>query len=130
MPGIRTTTAVVVAGLVAALAASGCAKRTQTASQVQTPPAPEVAAPAPTPEPEVAPAPTPEPMQAEPPAPPPMAAAPAPTPEPVAPPPPVEERRTRLDPIYFDFDRSEIKPEYQVVLEEHAAWLRRNPNAQ
>lgn len=149
MRSTRTTMAVVAAGLAAVLAAAGCARRTQTATQAQTPPAPQVAAPAPTPTPAVAPAPTPAPVVAAPtpeplappapaPTPAPVAAAPtpapaAPAPSPVAvapaptPAPQVVERRTRLDPIHFDFDKSDIKPEYQPVLESHADWLRRNP---
>ena len=31
------------------------------------------------------------------------------------------------EPIYFDFDRSEIKPEYRPVLERKAAWLKAHP---
>ena len=30
--------------------------------------------------------------------------------------------------IYFDFDKSEIKPEAKAVLEKKAAWLRANPS--
>jgi len=31
------------------------------------------------------------------------------------------------EPIYFDFDRSEIKPEYRPMLEKKAAWLKARP---
>lgn len=31
------------------------------------------------------------------------------------------------EPVYFDFDRSEIKPEYRRVLERKAAWLKARP---
>lgn len=31
------------------------------------------------------------------------------------------------EPIYFDFDRSDIKPEYRPVLERKAAWLKARP---
>ncbi|HWP35695.1 MAG TPA: peptidoglycan-associated lipoprotein Pal, partial [Thermodesulfobacteriota bacterium] len=55
--------------------------------------------------------------------------APAPAPAPAAPAPAPVERRARLDPIYFDFDRSDIKPEYRSVLERNADWLRRNRSA-
>ena len=31
------------------------------------------------------------------------------------------------EPIYFEFDRSEIKPEYRPILERKAAWLKAHP---
>jgi peptidoglycan-associated lipoprotein len=31
--------------------------------------------------------------------------------------------------IYFDYDSSEVKPEYQPVIEAHAQYLTQNPNA-
>ena len=66
--------------------------------------------------------------------------------EPVAPPPPpvtkkelppvVEERPivreaevTTLGDIYFDFDRSEIRPDARTLLENNAQWLKVNPRA-
>lgn len=126
MRSTHSTTVVVAVALVATLAASGCARRTQTAAQIETPPAPQVAAPAaPAPAPA---APAPAPLR-------PTPVAPAPTPAPVAEAPapaapaPVVERRSRLEPIYFDFDRSEIKPEFRSVLEANADWLGRNTRA-
>lgn len=129
MRSTHRPTVIVAVALVATLAASGCARRRQTAAQIQTPPAPEAAAPvagaAPTPAPA---APAPAPRAAAP-------TAPAPTPAPVAEAPspaapaPVVERRSRLDPIYFDFDRSEIKLESRNVIETNANWLRQNPVA-
>lgn len=34
----------------------------------------------------------------------------------------------RLDPIYFDFDRSAIRPDQQAVMEANARWLRDHPD--
>lgn len=31
--------------------------------------------------------------------------------------------------VYFDFDRSEVKPEFMAVVQAHAQYLSRNPNA-
>lgn len=33
-----------------------------------------------------------------------------------------------LEKIYFDFDRSDIKPEYKNILDEHLKWLKENQN--
>jgi peptidoglycan-associated lipoprotein len=103
---IRSTrrTAAAVA-LLALFAAFGCARRTQTTT---TPEAfPPVAAPAPR-------APAPEPTPA------PIVAAPAPRPA---------ERRSRLDTIYFEFDRSELRRDARATLETNAQYLRANPGA-
>lgn len=143
--------ALALAGL---LVATGCARRTQTTTSPELAPTPapvaaatpapapvatpEPAAPAPTPAP-VAAAPTPAPLAPEPvapaPAPAPIAAAPtpapaapAPTPAPVAPA-PVTERRARLDVVYFDFDKADLRADARAVLEANAEWLRRNPSA-
>lgn len=43
-----------------------------------------------------------------------------PTPAPAAPEPGI---------VYFDFDRSNIKPQYRPVVEDHAGWLRANSKA-
>jgi peptidoglycan-associated lipoprotein len=128
--------------LAAGLAASGCARRTQTATSPTAIPGPVAAAsPAPRPAPgaPVASAPIPS-----------SPVAPGAGPEPVAAPPAAEspapgtpsystaypagssftaptDRRSRLDAIYFDFDQAELKPEYRRVLETNADWLRRNP---
>jgi peptidoglycan-associated lipoprotein len=31
--------------------------------------------------------------------------------------------------VYYEFDRYDVKPEYRVLVEQHAAWLRANPGA-
>ncbi len=67
---------------------------------------------APPPEPEPAPPPPPEPVQT----------APAPAPEPVVEPPaPPPLTDTRL--IFFDFDKSDIRPEFREIVAAHAALL-------
>jgi peptidoglycan-associated lipoprotein len=78
------------------------------------PPAPVVATPAP------APPPAPEP--------PPVAAAPTPEPTPPAPAParPVPQEFTAIDalkPVYFDFDRANIRPSETDALDANAKWL-------
>jgi peptidoglycan-associated lipoprotein len=59
-----------------------------------------------------------------------VAAAPAaPAPAPAARPEPREYRRhDALKPIYFAFDRSDIRPEDAKILDSNAAWLKANPN--
>jgi len=37
-------------------------------------------------------------------------------------------RTPGLTRIHFDFDRSEIKPEYESTLSDNAAWMRAHPN--
>jgi peptidoglycan-associated lipoprotein len=130
--------------LAAGLAASGCARRTQTATSPTAIPGPRpvaAASPAPRPAPgapvtsapipssPVAPGAGPAPVAA-----PPAAESPAPgTPSYSTAYPPGSsftapvDRRSRLDAIYFDFDQAELKPEYRRVLETNAEWLRRNP---
>jgi peptidoglycan-associated lipoprotein len=67
------------------------------------------------------------------------AAAPAPKPAPAAPAPAAapstagvdvaqDVRAFEAEGIYFDFDKSEIKPEAKAILEKKAAWLRANPS--
>ncbi|HEY8368923.1 MAG TPA: peptidoglycan-associated lipoprotein Pal [Thermodesulfobacteriota bacterium] len=124
--------------LVALLAVTGCARRTQTTTSPELAPTPTAAA---TPAPEATPAPVvsaptpapvpstpvaPAPVQAPEPTPAPVAEAPAPAaPAPAA----VEtERRTRLETVYFDFDKSDLRPDARATLEANAEWLRRNPN--
>jgi peptidoglycan-associated lipoprotein len=58
---------------------------------------------------------------------------PAPAPAPAPAPTPSKEmsqeiRAFEAESIYFDFDKSEIKPEAKAVLEKKAAWLRANPS--
>jgi len=31
--------------------------------------------------------------------------------------------------VYYEFDRHDVKQEYRALLEQHAAWLRKNPQA-
>ncbi|HEX7124269.1 MAG TPA: peptidoglycan-associated lipoprotein Pal [Thermodesulfobacteriota bacterium] len=123
--------------LVALLAVTGCARRTQTTTSPELAPTPAAAA---TPAPEATPAPVvsaptpvpvppspvaPAPTQAPEPTPAPVAEAPAPTP-PAA---PQTERRARLETVYFDFDKADLRPDARATLEANAEWLRRNPNA-
>jgi peptidoglycan-associated lipoprotein len=88
------------------------------------PTAPAPAAPAPPPPPAPAPvAPTPPPPAPPPPAPP-ATAAPAP-----APPAPKEfQPNDNVKPIYFDFDKSVIRPGDAKILDANAAWLKQNSN--
>ena len=97
-----------------ALLLTGCPKRpamTQVAA-----PAPAAPAPAPAPPP---PAPTP--------APPPPVATPAPPPP--APAPPADyQPNPALKSVYFDFDKSLIRPGDAKILDANADWLKANPN--
>lgn len=52
----------------------------------------------------------------------------APPPSPPPPPAPREAKRITLRGINFDFDKSNIKPEFQPVLDEAAQILQENPN--
>ena len=95
---------------------------------------PVVAAPAPTTAPAPA-APAPPPPAPAPAAPapapaPPPAPAPAPTAAPAPPPPAPKEFRPNdnVKPIYFDFDKSVIRPGDAKVLDASAAWLKQNSN--
>jgi peptidoglycan-associated lipoprotein len=40
-----------------------------------------------------------------------------------------EARAIEMEPVYFDFDSSDIKPEHRPLLEKKAAWLKANPEA-
>lgn len=40
----------------------------------------------------------------------------------------VEVEDINLEMIHFDFDKYNIKPQYQQVLERHAGWLKENPS--
>jgi peptidoglycan-associated lipoprotein len=62
----------------------------------------------------------------EPPPPPPPVEEPAPTPPP--PPPAVQEKPVVLEDIFFDFDRYNVKSEYQSVLKRNAELLMANEN--
>ncbi len=99
-----------------ALFLAGCPKR---------PVQPVVAAPPPTPPPAPAPAPPPPPA--------PVAPAPVPVAPPVVtppPPPPPKEfaANDNLKPIYFAFDKSDIRSGDRKVLDASADWLKANPN--
>jgi peptidoglycan-associated lipoprotein len=70
--------------------------------------------------------PAPEPVQARP-APP--APQPVPPSAPVAKPEPAAPRTApAMRSVYFDFDKSDIKPEFRALLEENAKYLRENPS--
>jgi len=105
-----------------------CARRPNipvVAAPAPTTPAPAAPAPAPPPPPP-APAPAaPAPAPAPPPAP-----APAPTAAPAPPPPAPKEFRPNdnVKPIYFDFDKSVIRPGDAKILDASAAWLKQNSN--
>jgi peptidoglycan-associated lipoprotein len=87
------------------------------------PTAPAPAAPAPPP-PAPAPVAPPAPAPAPPPPPPPATAAPAP-----APPAPKEfQPNDNVKQIYFDFDKSVIRPGDAKILDASAAWLKQNSN--
>lgn len=130
---MRLKPAALVLSLMAlALVVSGCPKR---------PVVPQVAAPAPVaPPPAPAPAPAPPPVMAAPPAPAPAPAppppapapapvAPAPAPAPAPPPPPADyEPNDNLKSIYFDFDKSNIRPGDAKILDASAAYLKSNSN--
>ena len=114
--------ALVLAAVSLALLAGACAKRptvTVAAAPAPTAPAPQMAAP---------PAPAPAPAQVAP------TPAPAPAPAPAAAPaPPRPEPKAfvpdpQLADIFFDFDKSAIKPEATSVLKTSADWLKSNPN--
>jgi peptidoglycan-associated lipoprotein len=109
--------------LVVALTLWGCPKRPEVVQAPPAPAGPAAAAPAPPPPapepvPEPAPAPVPEPapqVQAPPPAPAPPAAAPAPAP------------KANLMDVFFDFDKSNIKPDQQAAIKTDLAALQADP---
>jgi peptidoglycan-associated lipoprotein len=121
----RSSRAVLYTAVVLALFASGCAKRpavTQAAAPAPTG-APVVVAPAPAPAPApVAPAPAPAPPA---PAPAPVAPAPAPA-ETARPAPATFAAAPDLPDIYFDFDKSAIRPDAAKILQSNADWLKAN----
>jgi peptidoglycan-associated lipoprotein len=104
---------------VALVLAAGCAKR-PVATVREAPPAPAPApAPAAPPPPPPAPAPAP---------PPPPVAAPTPPPAPRPAPPKEYRAEDAIKPIYFDFDKSAIRPGDAKTLDASAKWLASNPN--
>jgi peptidoglycan-associated lipoprotein len=121
----RSSRAVLYTAVVLALFASGCAKRpaeTQAAAPAPTG-APVAVAPAPAPAPApVAPAPAPAPPA---PAPAPVAPAPAPA-ETARPAPATFAAAPDLPDIYFDFDKSAIRPDAAKILQSNADWLKAN----
>jgi peptidoglycan-associated lipoprotein len=121
MTGSRALCACAALGL--ALSITGCARRPSVTQAAAPPPTAAVAtAPVPTPA-AVAPAPTPAPAAAtpEPPAPAPAVAATArPAPQEFAP-------DAALADIFFDFDKSVIRPDAAKVLRTSAEWLNARP---
>ncbi|NNF17020.1 MAG: peptidoglycan-associated lipoprotein Pal [Gammaproteobacteria bacterium] len=69
------------------------------------------------------PAPAPQPVESKPP----MVVERAPTPPPA--PAPVEVNYLDYRTLYFDFDRSDLRPEYQAIIEAHARFLAENPGS-
>jgi len=120
----RSRHAFVLAAIGLALLASACARRpsvTVAAAPAPTAPAPVMA---PAPPPAAAPAPAPAPVAPTPaPAPAPAAAPAQPRPEPKA-----FVPDPQLGDIFFDFDKSKVKPEGESVLKTSADWLKSNPN--
>ena len=111
--------------LALALFLTGCPKRP--VATVASAPAP--AAPAPAPPPPPPPPPPPAPAAPAPPPPPPVAVAPPPTPAPAPPPPPKEfAPNPALTNIYFDFDKSNIRPGDAKILDASASYLKANTN--
>jgi len=45
------------------------------------------------------------------------------------PPPPEAPAKATLEPIYFDFDKSNLKPDATATLNKNAEWLSKNPTA-
>jgi peptidoglycan-associated lipoprotein len=106
------------------LVAVGCAKRP--ALSTVTAPAPTGAAVtqlAPPPAPVVAPPAPPAPVVAAP------APPPAPAPAPALPPPAQFREVAALKPIYFDFDRSDIRPDAARILDGNIDWMTSHPGA-
>jgi len=102
-----------------ALFLTGCPKRPAMSAATAPAPVPPPAAAPPTPAP-----PAPAPVAPAPVAPPTVAPAPAP-----APAPPKEYRaNAALQPIYFAFDKSDIRPADAKTLDASAAYLKANPN--
>ena len=116
--------------LVLAVLLTGCPKRP--VATVASAPAPVAPPPAPAPPPPAPPAPAPPPAPAAPapaPAPPPVAVAPPPAPAPAPPPPPAEYMpNAALKDVYFDFDKSNIRPGDAKILDASATYLKANPN--
>ena len=112
--------------LVLAVLLTGCPKRP--VATVASAPAPVAPPPAPAPPPPAPPAPAPPPAPAAPapaPAPPPVAVAPPPAP---APPPAEFMPNAALKDIYFNFDKSNIRPGDGKILDASATYLKANPN--
>jgi peptidoglycan-associated lipoprotein len=116
--------------MVVPLVAVGCAKRPALSTVAApapigaavTQPAPP--APAPAPAPVVTPPAPPAPVVAAP-APP----APAPAPAPALPRPAEFREVAALKPIYFDFDKSDIRPDAARILDGNIDWMKSNPDA-
>jgi len=121
MPESRTRhlrlAAAVLPILALTLLLAGCPKRPAMTAATAPPPVPPAAVAPPTP---AAPAPAPAPI------------APAPVAPPTAAPAPPKEYRTNdaLKPIFFAFDKSDIRPDDARVLDATAAYLKANPSQQ
>jgi len=85
-------------------------------------------APVPPPAPNIAPVVTEPQATPAPPAPAPAAPAPVATAAPAPPPPKDFQPNSALNPIHFDFDRAEIRPDDARTLDANATWLREHPN--
>ena len=109
--------------LVALVSVGACAKRPD--MRVASTPAP-APAPAPAPQAPAPPPPAAAPAPAPAPAPPVVAAAPTPAPAPAVP--KEFELNPALKAIHFDFDKSNLRPGDESILETNAGWLRDNRN--
>src|SRR5262245_35717218 len=123
-----TSAALLSSVLVLAVLLTGCPKRP--VATVASAPAPVAPPPAPAPPPPLPPAPAPvAPAPPPPPAPAPVVVAPPPAP---APPPPAPPRdympNAALKDIYFDFDKSNVRPGDAKILDASATYLKSNPN--
>ena len=105
------SSALVVSALCLALLLTGCPKR---------PTIPQAAAPAPTPPAAPAPAPAPAPL--------PPAATPVPAQAPPPAPPDEFQPNAALKTVYFDFDKSGVRPAGAKTLAASADWLKANPD--
>ena len=94
--------------LAIALLLTGCPKRPMTTGAAAPPPTGPTATPTPTPAP-------------------PPAVMPSPTPAPAARPAQFEENANLKD-VYFDFDKSDIRPQDAKTLDANAAWLKTRGN--
>jgi peptidoglycan-associated lipoprotein len=121
------TTSLLLSTLALALLLAGCPKRPVATVVSAPPPTAPVQTPAPPPEPPAAaPAPPPAPAPAPPVA---VAPTPAPPPPPAPAPPPAEfMANPAVQDIFFNFDKSNIRPGDAKILGANAAYLKANPD--